>query len=401
MDRDLLALREELVAKAATLHPLLAKNANEAERQRSLPDENFKALVDAGMLRLCTPHRYGGWEAGHRTYLDVVVELARSGCGSSSWYAFILNMSDWVLGQMHQEAQETVWAESPDAVVCSPLTPSPGWTIREEPDGVRLSGEWPYTSGCAHADWALIGYPVSDSSGEVVDTAVALVSMQEVTIKDTWHVVGMSGTGSNTIVVKDAFAPRNLTMKMSGPLTGNYLPAESRGDMYVSDTAATFWASVHPTVLGLAIAALEITQKRMTAKPKQISYTSYHDATRSPSVQFSLSQAATMIDAAQLQARATSDELDAQASTRRHLSEDARARNIMRSANVVRLCKSAVDLILDVQGAGAFAQVNPLQRIWRDLSTCSRHGLNISGIKQEIAGRMMLGLDDQQMTALR
>jgi len=73
----------------------------------------------------------------------------------------------------------------------------------------------------------------------------------------------------------------------------------------------------------------------------------------------------------------------------------------MRSANVVRLCKSAVDLILDVQGAGAFALVNPVQRIWRDLSTCSRHGLNISGIKQEIAGRMMLGVDEQQMTALR
>ncbi|MHA6793487.1 acyl-CoA dehydrogenase family protein [Pseudonocardia bannensis] len=398
---DVLTLREELIEKATALHPLLAKNADEAEKQRSLPDENFKALVEAGMLRLCTPRRYGGLEAGHRTYLDVVAELARSGCGASSWYGFILNMTDWIVGGMHQEAQDAVWGDSPDNVVCCPLTPSPGWKARRVPGGVRLSGEWGYTSGCMHASWALLGFPVLDDADNIVDSAVALVPMSEITIKDTWNVIGMSGTGSNTLVVDDAFVPDNLTMDMSGPLSNNYPTSHPEEHMFLSDPAATFWTCVHPSILGLAQAALELTQERMTAKPKPITYTFYQDATRAPSVQFNIAQAAIMIDAATLQARAAADEIDAQSRTGQHLAPADRHRNIMRSANMVRLCRGAVDLLLDVQGAGAFALANPLQRIWRDLNACSRHGFNAAGVKHEIYGRSLLGADEQQMTAFR
>ena len=399
---EVLALRQELVAKATALHPLLEKNADAAEKARSLPDETFEALVEAGMLRLMKPRRYGGLEAGHRTYLDVVTELARSGYAEASWYGFILNMTDWIVGMMHQDAQDAVWADSPDAVTCCPLTPSPGWEARKVEGGVVLSGEWGYTSGSAHADWALLGFPVVDAEGNVVDNAVGLVSMSEITIKDTWFVVGMAGTGSNTLVVKEAFVPENLFMNMgSGPLSNNFPTSHPEEDVYTSHPSPVFWSCLTPPVLGLAHAAYERTLERMTTKPKPITYTFYQDATRSPAVQFNMAQAETLLDAATLQARAAADEIDEQGRTGIPMPPMDRARIIMRSANVIRQCREVTDLMLDVQGAGSFALANPLQRIWRDLNTASRHGFATVSTKHEIAGKLLVGADDQQMTAFR
>ena len=60
--------------------------------------------------------------------------------------------------------------------------------------------------------------------------------------------------------------------------------------------------------------------------------------------------------------------------------------------------QKAMDLLLDVQGAGAFALANPMQRIWRDFSIASRHGLSVPGLKDEIYGRALLGAEEQHVT---
>jgi len=398
---DQLAQREELMARAQKISPILRKNAELADQDRMLPEESFRALVDAGMLKLCTPRRYGGLEVGHRTYLDVVAELARASTdGASSWYGFILNMTDWIVGMFPEEAQDAVWGDSPDTVTCCPLNPSPGWSSHWEKNGdLVLSGEWGYTSGCLHSQWALPGLPIMDDAGDVVDSAVALVPMSEIEIKDTWHVIGMRGTGSNTLVLNEVRIPAIRVMRMSGPGTNNFPTPFKNEYMFHADVAATFWTCVHPSVLGLAQAALDVTVERMANGPaKPITYTLYRDATKAPSTQFSLAQAETLVDAATLQARAAADTIDAQSRTGEFLPTVERHRQIMRSANVVRMCREAVDHLLDVQGAGSFSQTNPMNRIWRDLCFSARHGFNAAGVKQEIFGRSLIGADEQQMT---
>lgn len=390
--------REMLVGRARELHPLLARNADEAERRGELPEETLRALVDAGVLRIFVPRRFGGYEAGHRTYFEVVRELGRSGCGSSAWYGFILNMDDWLTGVLHEDARQAVWKDGPDAVICCPLTPSPGFAIVPENGGRRISGKWAYTSGCKHSGWALIGYPVI-AGGAVVDMEVALLPREDWSIEETWHVSALAGTGSHTIVFDRAFVREEFTLRMSGPMQNRFPNVPEDGFMYRADPAALFWTVVVPPVVGLAQAALELTIERMTAKPKPISYTFYLDATKAPSVQANVAQAAGMIDAALLVARAAADAVDELSWRGEHFATRAdRHQNVMRAANAVRLCLGAVDRLLDVQGAGSFAISNPLQRIWRDVNAAARHGFNSVGMRTEIYGRTLLGADEQQMT---
>lgn len=393
--------REELVAQARALHPLLAANADAAETDRSLPDENFKALIESGTLRILVPARAGGYEAGHRTYLDVVAELARSGCGSSAWYAFILNMNDWIAGMLHPEVQEAVWADGPDSEICATLTPGPRCRFEKAPGGIRLSGEWGYASASKHANWAMIGYPVLDDAGAPVDMGIAVVPMSQVSVKDTWYVTGMAGTGSNTLVLDDVFVSGHFTQALGPLLRGEFPHSQPGGNMYRADVAAVFWTSVAAPIYGLAQAALEATIARITARPKPITYTFYTDATEAPFVQAAIAQASAMIDAAVCQARAAADAIDAQSLTGRPFGNLAdRHLNSMRVAHAVRQCVGAVELLLDAQGASAFALTNPVQRIWRDMSAAARHGLNLPGLKQEIYGRSLLQADEQQMSAL-
>jgi 3-hydroxy-9,10-secoandrosta-1,3,5(10)-triene-9,17-dione monooxygenase len=398
---DRVKRREELVAKAQSLHPLLAKNANEAERRRRLPDENFRAIVDADLMRILIPRTFGGLETDHRTYLDVTMALARSGCGSTAWYSFILNMADWLTGMMPDEVQQAVWGKNPNARACCPLNPSPGWKYRREKNGVRLSGEWGYASGCHHSEWAMPGFPIPDDNGGILDFGLGWIPIHQATIKDTWHVIGMCGTASDTLVLDDVFIPDNFILHLSDILRGKYPNVPKDGYLYRADAAAVFWTCVCPPVYGLAQAALDLTIERLTSKPKPATYTLYRDVSKAPSAQSAVARAAIMIDAAVLQARAAADEIDEQSRNGGNFTTRTdRHRQYMRTANAVRLCKGAVDLLLDAQGAGSFALNNPMQRIWRDLNIAARHGFNVPGIKEEVFGRTLLKADEQQMTAI-
>ncbi len=73
-------------------------------------------------------------------------------------------------------------------------------------DGYRLSGRWHYSSGCEHADWLILGARVPIPGAEPADK-VMLVPRDQVDVEDTWHVTGMRGTGSNTVVANGVTVP--------------------------------------------------------------------------------------------------------------------------------------------------------------------------------------------------
>ena len=70
------ALREDLVARAAKLVPLLAENAAQSEVDRQVVEENISAIEEAGLFSIMRPKRFGGLETDFRTKLEVSRELA-------------------------------------------------------------------------------------------------------------------------------------------------------------------------------------------------------------------------------------------------------------------------------------------------------------------------------------
>ena len=399
--RDLGEVRKEVLSRVEAILPPLADAAAGAEAERDLSPESFSALVESGALRLFAPQRAGGYEAGYRTYVETTVLLARA-CGSSAWLSFILNHGDWQTGQMSAAVQERVWAgNSASAKVAVPLAPMPGWRAKRHDGGTTVSGDWPYSSGCSHVSWALIGFPLLGDDGTQTDNMIGLVKTSDIPTRDTWHVAGMAATGSNTFEIRDVFIPDEETTTLSAMMNHQFETPHTHEAQYQMDSVVIFHIATLVPVVSLAKAALDLTMARITTRPKPMTYTFYADTTKSPATQFAMARATWLIETALEHTRATADAIDAQALTARPFSALDRARFAMRSAQAHRMCREGVDLLLDVQGASAFALNNPLQRIWRDMHVASRHGLSVPGMKQELYGRALLGADEQQMTPIR
>lgn len=380
------ALRTELMAKATALVPLLRAKAAETERARRIPDEVIAAVEQAGLFRMRAPKRFGGYEADLRTYMDVVTELGR-GCGSTGWISFISIATAWIAAQFSDQAQRDVFEGNPDARTI-------GVHAMREPaqavdGGYIVSGRWPYASNCLHAHWAILAVPLPLAGG--IAPGIILAPMSDLKIEDTWRVVGMRGTGSNTVIAENIFVPAHRVLTVETLAKGQSPRANKDEFVYRKSFMPTAIIAVAPAVLGMAQAARDLTLERIKTAGKPIAYSFYNDLRKAPSMQLALAQASTLIDTAVLLMRRWSDDIADAARAGEDFAFTKRAQLRMDIGYAMKCCREAVDLLLSVQGASAFARSNPIQRVWRDLEMASRHGLLSGEVPHEIYGRALVG----------
>src|SRR6516165_3322715 len=143
-----------LLERARALIPRLAERELAATAARKLPVETIAEYRDAGTLRILQPKRFGGMQSRFSLFSRIVEELTY-GCASSAWVYAVLAEHQWIIAQYPEQAQIDVWGEDPLAVASSSLAPREA--ARRVPGGWRLSGRYPFSSGCDYAQWAIIG----------------------------------------------------------------------------------------------------------------------------------------------------------------------------------------------------------------------------------------------------
>jgi 3-hydroxy-9,10-secoandrosta-1,3,5(10)-triene-9,17-dione monooxygenase len=378
--------------QAAAVIEVLQRNASQTEDERRIPDENIKALTEAGLFRIAMPRRFGGYEADIQTVLQVSAELGR-GCGSTSWVTALINSTIWMIGLFSDQAQQDVFRADPDARACSVISPASN-SSQHTKNGWVITGKWPFASGSLHSQWAVLGMPIVNDDGHSIDHGLALVPMTDLRIEDTWYVAGMRGTGSNTIVADELFVPEHRILSVTKAIHGR-LPAQ-HGDntLYRSAFMPVLALVLAGPLLGLARGALEVVEASL-AKGKPISQTFYDNAALAPSTQLQLAEAAQLIDTAELHMQRAASDIDRWAISGQYMPVLHRARVRMDTGYIARRCREAVDVLLNINGGNSFAEFNSLQRIWRDLATASRHAIVSRAVVGELYGRALLGIDDQ------
>jgi 3-hydroxy-9,10-secoandrosta-1,3,5(10)-triene-9,17-dione monooxygenase len=192
-----------LVSAAASLVPVLSTNAKAADAMGRLPDDDIAALRKEGLLRLATPRRYGGHEAGACAATAVAAEVGR-GCASASWVLTVYYTAGIALWLFPDEVRHRVWDEDPDATVCG--SSAGAAPARKIDGGYLLSGRWGWASGIHNASWAILSV-VTEDAGSARESGFALVRTSELSVEHTWNMVGMRGTGSDTIIADGVFVP--------------------------------------------------------------------------------------------------------------------------------------------------------------------------------------------------
>jgi len=141
------------IAAARRLAVSAAELAPEAERERRLPRALVDEIAAAGLFRLWTPAVAGGAESEPVVVLQAIEELAR-GDGAAGWCLAIQVTSGLLGGYLPEAAAREVYGR-PNAIAGGVFAPR-GRAVAED-GGYRVSGRWPFASGCQHCDWLMGG----------------------------------------------------------------------------------------------------------------------------------------------------------------------------------------------------------------------------------------------------
>src|SRR6516164_2928013 len=376
-----------LLAQARALIPRIAARAAAATAARQLPAETIAEYHQTGILRILQPKRFGGMQGRFSLFSRIVEELTY-GCASSAWVYAVLAEHQWIIAQYPEEAQIDVWGDDPEAVASSSLAPREA--ARRVPGGWRLSGRYPFSSGCDYAQWAIIGTFLGEK-GNPRHIAYLLVPLADVEIVDDWQVLGLLGTGSKSLVLHDVFVPEHRSVMVSDLFAGTPPGALVHPDYPVLRAPRGFLVSysLPPVVIALGRRALEIACAALATRVSR----GVTKVAESEVVQMAIGEAAAAIDVATLLLHTGRESSTAAVSSGRKITEAEALRARRDMVYAQHQVSWAVDRLCELDGARWVYDSDELGAIRRDVMTILTHHAASRQAAMAPYGKMLLAHD--------
>ncbi|MEW1779830.1 hydrolase [Streptomyces sp. NPDC086777] len=358
-----------LYTAATAIAATAGRRAEAAERARELDPAVLAEIVRAGFARHFAPAAVGG-TAGTFTELVEAVQVIAEECPASSWCASLIASIARMAGAfLPEQGQARIWAAGPDTVLVGSVTPF--GTARPAAGGWLVAGRWPYISGVAHSDWALVCGLVESGTGS--EARLFALPRSAYRIEDTWHSVGMAATGSNTLVLDEVFVPEHLSFDRADLFAGRTaeawggVPAACHRAPLQAVNGLMFAAPAVGAALGM-VRTFSVYFAEKAGHAPQLPGTTGVQGVRGSAEQ-ALARSAGEVDAARLLLERAARLADEGAAT--HPLDTTR--NLRDCALAVDLSVTAVDRLFRQSGTRGQAVSGSMQRLWRDVTAISTH----------------------------
>jgi alkylation response protein AidB-like acyl-CoA dehydrogenase len=235
---------------------------DEIEMGRRIPPSVAAAMKEAGVFGMAMPQAWGGPELDPLTQIRIVEALAMAD-GSVGWCAMIGCDSGYITAFLDQDVAREMY---PDLLVATGAAATTTGRAQRVPGGYRVTGRFPFVSGCHHCEWAWLGCTVFADGAHCVDangvpeTRQCFLRLSQCEILDTWYTTGLCGTGSNDVAVRDAFVPEEHTFSFQDPQL-----VKRSGPLYAFPFM--FIAKGPGTVLGITRHAIDALTESAAGKP--------------------------------------------------------------------------------------------------------------------------------------
>jgi alkylation response protein AidB-like acyl-CoA dehydrogenase len=383
-----------ILDQAKEMRPYLSAHAQMTEKNRRVSEETTQRFKDLGFFKLLQPARYGGYEYGFTGFMDLIAEVGR-GCTSTSWGCALGLIHQWLLSTLPKEAQDDVWLENPQAILCGSYAPAA--RAQRVQGGYLIKGKWSYASNVDNSQWALLGvhFPLLHPDDKP-SAGFLLAPKAHWQIEDDWFVMGQAGTGSKSIVItEDVFVPEHrkitfaeLSSGQPPGLKDNPHPIYSIP--FLSAVPVCLVAPILGTLQGAIDTFVELCESRVTRGAVAGGGNSLRDFFP---VQSRLAEATAALDAATLLINRDTTEVEQMAMSGVPITISQRIRNRRDHAYATRLAQQGVDGLFAAVGGAGLTLDQPLQRMWRDANAISRHiSLNWDAVSSMV-GQHLLGLE--------
>jgi alkylation response protein AidB-like acyl-CoA dehydrogenase len=370
------ALLDRLVEQARAMFPTLRERALGAIKARRLPRETIEEFVAAGFFKAFQPLRFGGYELDYGyPQLRLCGEVGRA-CGSSAWVLSVMNVHACQVGMFPLQAQEDVWGNSPDALICSAFVPDRS-DFTPAPGGYRLAGRWKFSSGVDYAQWVMVGAPLASASSAPT-TLWCLVPRHDFRIIDTWHSIGLRATGSNDIEIREAFIPAHRTVPLAALMAGEG-PGAAFHRSHIYRIPAFSNSTLISAATGVARGALEEFVERLRNRPAVAG----RAPAESETLDLEIARAGALIDSATAMLNADAQEYNAVVASGQKLNEEQCARFLRNPAFVGQALMEATDRLQNLSGAHGLDESSAIARAFVDIRAMMSH----VGLRWHLAGR--------------
>src|ERR1700741_285309 len=229
-----------VVSRAREIAVLARGMADQIDAGRRLPAELVGALRDSGLLREGAPVEVDALELPAGTALRCAEAVAR-GDASAGWCVSIAITASLLVAYLPPGSRGERFGDG-RGVAAGVWAPQ--GKARRVPGGVVVSGRWAFCSGITHADVLFAGCVLEDHP------AVVALPTEQLQILDTWHTLGLRGTGSHDTVAEEGFVPDSRVVSIfDGPSINRPL--------YRFPPFGFFAACITAAAMGNARAALE------------------------------------------------------------------------------------------------------------------------------------------------
>jgi 3-hydroxy-9,10-secoandrosta-1,3,5(10)-triene-9,17-dione monooxygenase len=356
---------EILIERARSLIPSLRQRSAQAAAERCLPKETIEDFRRLELTRCLQPAMFGGFASDYRVFSKMLRTLAQ-GCGSSAWVCAVHGEHNWVIGNFSEEAQRDVWSRDPDAVASASVPPM--GTAEKISGGHRISGRWGFASGVDHAQWLLLNAVAKD--GGKSEERLFLIPVGAAEIVDDWQVMGLCGTGSNSVVVKDVMVRATHSVSIHELKTGTGPGAAVHPGHALYRTPRSLLASFSLSSVNVGLAERAVEEFTSFTRERRSRGLRVADL---EAIQLTVSEAAAKVEAAALLVEQTIDRNIRSVEAGADIAAEQVAWTRRNSSYATRLSRDAVAAIFEAAGGTALYASNPLQEIFRDAMAASAH----------------------------
>jgi alkylation response protein AidB-like acyl-CoA dehydrogenase len=385
---DVVAMSEVLKA-AIALGPQIRDTSDEIEESRRLTTSIAAAIKQAGIFGMAMPRAWGGSELALPEQLRVLETISRFD-GSTGWCATIGSAAGFTSAWLPDDAARELFRDINAASAGSLLFAG---KARRAEGGYRVTGRWPFNSGCHHAQVLGFTCNVINENGEsairtegIPEMRICWTPASQVTILDTWYSTGLRGSGSNDVELQDVFVPQAHTASFPD------IRSHRSGPLYAHPFA---FAYVAPAVaLGIARHAIEAFVE--IANHREINAAALGGQRillrMSPHAQVAISRAEGLVRSARTLVYEVVTEIWEALLRKEALSNELRASFTVAMTNAHRSCTEAVDLLYRTNGGSSVYAKCPLDRCFRDIHTVNQHHFTSLAFDEK-AGQVLLGLE--------
>lgn len=378
----------DLLQRVDEVAPVIRQHVSWQEVNRRMAPEAFAALSQGGFFALWKPRAVGGYETDVVTALKVFEALSKIDA-SVGWAVANQDGLDTMVGAVLEPDGAMEMLADPLLPVSGAAAP-PGKALRVD-GGYVINGQWPFSSTCHYAQ-SYVGLTlVHDDKGMVIgpdgQPIPLLVFSQspEVQIIDTWRTLGMRGSGSHDIAMRDLFIPEKHAGVMRR--TGTASEGPFSGPLYATTPLLSI-ATSGPVGLGIAEAAIELFAD-LAAKKTPNYLTQRLDMRQN--TQSTMGRCRAIVNGAWAYLHESVEAVyDARkAGTKPTIQQCIDVQ--LSSCAALEAGARVTELIHDVIGSSGFQEAQPFEQLLRDSHTISQNTF-ASPARYESSGQTLLGL---------